>query len=76
MIEYDLARKELDQSNAYRHLDSQGSQWVIEKHDEKKLVRRIDRRILPLLCLIYFVQFMDKVILNACITLFLCHELS
>jgi hypothetical protein len=66
MIEYNLAIKELDQSDAYIHLESQGSQWVSEGFDEKKLVRRIDRRILPLLCLIYFVQFMDKIILNVC----------
>jgi hypothetical protein len=73
MIEYDLARKELDLSNAYRNLDSQGSQWVAEEYNERKLVRRIDRRILPLLWLIYFVQFMDKIILNACVAFVLCH---
>lgn len=64
MIEYDLAIKELDQLDAYRHLESRGSQWVSEGFDEKKLIRRIDRRILPLCCLIYFLQFMDKIILN------------
>jgi hypothetical protein len=58
---------ELAHSNSFTHLESRGSQWVLDGFDEKNLVRKIDRRILPLLFLIYFVQFMDKIILNVCL---------
>jgi hypothetical protein len=32
--------------------------------DERRLIRRIDWRLLPVLCTVYVIQFMDKVILN------------
>ena len=66
MIEYAIATKEIVRSEDYRNLPSQGSQLVREGLDEKRLVRAIDKRILPLLIILYFLQFMDKIILNVC----------
>lgn len=52
---------------SYRNLPSQGSQCHIEGFvgfNEKRLIRIIDWRILPLLFTVYFLQFMDKIVLN------------
>jgi hypothetical protein len=52
---------------AYRSLASQGSQCQIAGFDgfnEKRLIRIIDWQILPLLFTVYFLQFMDKIVLN------------
>lgn len=35
-------------------------------HDDSELLRRIDWRILPIMFLTYFLQFLDKVALNVC----------
>ena len=35
-------------------------------HHDSALLRRIDWRILPIMFLTYFLQFLDKVALNAC----------
>lgn len=35
-------------------------------HDDSVLLRRIDWRILPIMFLTYFLQFLDKVALNVC----------
>jgi MFS transporter, ACS family, allantoate permease len=48
----------------YRTLTSRGSQWQPDEFNEKKVLRIVDRRILPILCSVYFLQFMDKIILN------------
>jgi hypothetical protein len=55
--------KEVCDSLDYQTLESRGSQWAITI-SEKQLVRKIDLRILPILCSVYFFQFMDKIILN------------
>ena|ERR1700760_326548 len=55
--------KEVIDSLDYQTLESRGSQWTIQT-SEKEVVRKIDLRILPVLCSVYFFQFMDKVILN------------
>jgi hypothetical protein len=44
-------------------LESRASGAELEIN-EKQLVRKIDWRILPVLCAAYIVQFMDKVVLN------------
>jgi hypothetical protein len=55
--------KESYETSDYQTLESRGSQWN-DQITERRMVRRIDLRILPVLCSTYFFQFMDKVILN------------
>lgn len=39
--------------------------------DDKKLLRRVDWQILPIMFLTYFLQFVDKISLNVCLSVFL-----
>src|ERR1700753_2096952 len=61
-ITSDNVKEVYDNSN-YHTLESRGSQWAAQL-TEKGVVRKIDLRILPVLCSVYFFQFMDKIILN------------
>lgn len=68
----------LSYSPDHRTLDSRGSpygrssrQWAdkyseedAEDANERRVVRKFDRHILPILCAAFFLQFMDKSILN------------
>lgn len=36
------------------------------EHHDKKLLRRVDWQILPIMFLTYFLQFVDKISLNVC----------
>jgi len=56
--------KEHPDSGSYRNLPSQGSQCLIQDVNEKRIIHKVDRHILPLLFAAYFLQFMDKVVLN------------
>ena len=38
--------------------------------DDKKLLRRVDWQILPIMFLTYFLQFVDKISLNVCLLAF------
>jgi hypothetical protein len=55
--------KEISVDSEYLTLESRGSQFI-SPIDEKKLIRRIDLNILPVLCSVYLFQFMDKILLN------------
>jgi hypothetical protein len=57
-----LEVKEVLKVSDYRELESRGTQDGVV--NERHLVRKIDLHILPVLCSVYFLQFMDKVILN------------
>jgi hypothetical protein len=40
--------------------DAKNETVYIDEKDEKKLVRKLDLRILPLFCLFYFADFLDR----------------
>jgi hypothetical protein len=61
--------KEVFDSPDNESLDSRGSpyprsQWESEDVNERRVVRKFDSHILPILCCAFFLQFMDKSILN------------
>ena len=65
-------KEEVISPTDFRTLGSRESQTPLRERngqafdvvEEKQLVRTLDRRILPLLFSAYFLQFMDKIILN------------
>lgn len=59
-----VENKEDIEAGSYRNLGSQGSQWQAVGLNASRLIRRVDGRILPLLFTVYFLQFMDKIVLN------------
>jgi hypothetical protein len=59
-----VERQESVDSGSYRHLASRGSHWHVPGFNEKRLMYRIDGRILPVLFTVYFLQLIDKIILN------------
>jgi len=63
-----VAENEFDnekiETGSYRNLPSQGSQWQFNDINEKQVIRKADWHILPLLFTAYFLQFMDKIVLN------------
>ena len=63
-------------SISYGNLSSRGSQWHLAGFNEKRLIRTIDWKILPLLFSAYFLQFMDKVILNYANVMGIQHDLG
>jgi len=52
------------ETGSYRNLSSQGSQSQFNDINEKQVIRKADWHILPLLFTAYFLQFMDKIVLN------------
>src|SRR5580698_8125999 len=67
----EASTKELVDSPDHRTIDSRGSpyprsQWEpdAEEVNERRVVRKFDCHILPILCAAFFLQFMDKSILN------------
>jgi sugar phosphate permease len=52
------------ETGSYRNQASQGSQWEPDDVNEKQVIRKADWHILPLLFSAYFLQFMDKIVLN------------
>ncbi len=63
-VETVIESKDEVESISYENVSSRGSQWQVAGFNEKRLIRTIDWKILPLLFAAYFLQFMDKVILN------------
>ncbi|GJN81749.1 hypothetical protein PLIIFM63780_005284 [Purpureocillium lilacinum] len=53
-----------DVDAALKFLDNEGTRTVMTESDEKRLVRKIDWRIMPLLTCCYFLQYLDKTLLN------------
>ena len=49
-----------DVDAALKFLDNEGTRKVMTESDEKRLVRKIDWRIMPLLTCCYFLQYLDK----------------
>jgi sugar phosphate permease len=68
--------KDDGESFSYGNLSSRGSQWRATGFNEKRLIRTIDWKILPFLFAAYFLQFMDKVILNYANVMGLQHDLG
>jgi ACS family allantoate permease-like MFS transporter len=49
-----------DVDEAYKIFASQGETIVITPEEEKKLLRKIDRNLMPLLCIVYGLNYLDK----------------
>ena len=64
------------ESISYGKLSSRGSQWQVAGFNEKRLIRTIDWKVLPFLFAAYFLQFMDKVILNYANVMGIQHDLG
>lgn len=75
-VETIVESKDDGESVSYRNLSSRGSQWHVAGFNEKRLVRTIDWKILPFLFAAYFLQFMDKVILNYANVMGIQHDLG
>jgi len=52
------------------------STTTVVEISEKHVFRRIDKRVLPILFGVYFIQFMDKVILNYANLMTLRHDVG
>jgi hypothetical protein len=46
-----------------------GGDDVWDAQEEKKLVRKIDRRLMPILCITYGIQYYDKAMLSQAVSL-------
>lgn len=57
-----------------KHLSDKVDYAVGDWHDDTALLRRVDWRILPVMFLTYFLQFVDKISLNVCLPLFPQHR--
>jgi hypothetical protein len=75
-VENVVESKEDVESISFGKLSSQDSQWHVAGFNEKKLIRTIDWKILPLLFAAYFLQFMDKVILNYANVMGIQHDIG
>lgn len=54
---------------ALRVIAAVGGDDIWDEHEEKKLVRKIDRRLMPILCITYGIQFYDKAMLSQAVSL-------
>lgn len=57
---------------ALKVIAASGGDDYWDDHEEKKLVRKIDRRLMPILCITYGVQYYDKAMLAQAVS----HSLS
>jgi len=75
-VESIVESKDDVKSVSYGNHSSRGSQWDVAGFNEKRLIRTIDWKILPLLFAAYFLQFMDKVILNYANVMGIQHDIG
>ena len=75
-VENVVESKDDVESVSNRNLSFRGSQWHFPGFNEKRLIRTIDWKILPFLFAAYFLQFMDKVILNYANVMGIQHDLG
>ena len=53
-----------DVDEALKYLEAAGDNINLEDVDEKKLMRKVDWMLMPLMFLCYFLQYSDKTLIN------------